>query len=189
MSSLRRFMKDKVTLVKQNGQEYLDVLASVQKDKIIIIDSNLPIEEGDRFTRTLANGLQESYLIIDRGYRERVAGITAHYQCEVRKESSMPFKQQSSVTYNLNGPNPRVNIQSTDKSINVVNGNVFDGLREAIKNNVKSDEQDSLIKAVDEMEAAEKTPTFMDKYKSFIELAANHISIISPLLPELTKLL
>lgn len=192
MSSFRRLMKDKVTLIKQAGQEYPDVSASVQKNQIFIMDSNLPIEEGDRFTRTLSNGLQESYLILDRGFRERVGGIRAHYQCEVQKESSMPYKQQqsTSITYNLHGANPRVNVNSTDSSVNILNGNVFDELKAAIKSsNVPEQEQEKLVEAVECLEAAKETPSFMSKYKDFIEVAANHISVVSPFLPAITKFL
>ncbi|MFC5405518.1 toll/interleukin-1 receptor domain-containing protein [Cohnella soli] len=86
------FMTDIVSLIKTDGQEYSNIKSSVQKNKIFINDSNLPIEEGDHFIRLLANGLQEVYLVLDRGYYEGFGGIKAHYQSEVKKVPSMPSK-------------------------------------------------------------------------------------------------
>jgi len=144
----KQFARDTVILKKQNGEVISDIKANVQKDKIFIHDNTLPIEEGDRLVRTLPNGLEESYIVIDRGYREKLHSIDAHYQCEVQKESSMQYKEwASSITNHFYGANSRVNIGSTDNSSNVVNINkdtVFDELRSAINENISS-ENDSII--------------------------------------------
>ena len=86
-------MKDKVSLIKQDGSEYLDISALVEPKMIFINDGNLPIEEGDKLIRRLSNGLIESYLVLDRGFFEKQMGFPAHYQVKVQKESARALTQ------------------------------------------------------------------------------------------------
>ena len=134
-------MTDRVTLVKQDGREFKDIPANVQPKKIFIDDASIPVEEGDRLVRSLPNGLRESYLVLERGYYDSFGRIPAHYQIEVRKESRPPPVGGSGTTivYNLHGANARVNIQSHDSSVNVVDATpdvVFETLRDAIRSGV-----------------------------------------------------
>ncbi|MCL1696551.1 hypothetical protein [Lysinibacillus sp. BPa_S21] len=191
---LKQLARDTVILKKQNGKVYSDIKANVQKNKIFIHDNTLPIEEGDRLVRTLSNGLEESYIVVDRGYYEKFHSIDAHYQCDVQKESSMQYKEwASSITNHFYGANSRVNIGSTDNSSNIVNinkDNIFDELRAVINENILS-KSDSIIllDLVNNMEETRGTPSFIDKYKNFMESAANHMSVFSPLLPALAQVL
>lgn len=192
MNVFDQFMTDEVTLKKQNGSAFSGIKASVQKGKIFIDDASLPIEEGDRLVRKLQNGLEESYVVVERGYCEAFHGLEAHYQCEVQRESAMQYKQWAShITYNIHGANSRVNIGSTDNSSNVVNinsDNVFNEIRMAINNGSLPQERASdLLKLVDDMDDAKGSPSFVEKYKKFIEVAANHMSVVAPFIPALTK--
>lgn len=191
-SVFKELMTDKVSLIKDDGTEIKDISASVQKEKVFIDDGSLPIEEGDRLLRVLPNGLKESYVVIDRGFYDKFHGISAHYQCEVQKESSQQYKQWAShVTYNLHGPNSRVNIGSTDNSYNLATTSedeLFDEIRKTLKSNITLPEQlSSLIQVVDEMEETKKSSKFISKYQKFIELSSNHMSVIGPFIPALTK--
>ena len=47
--ALRNMLRDRVTLVKQDGRRFEDLRASVQSDKVFTDDPQLPIEEGDTF--------------------------------------------------------------------------------------------------------------------------------------------
>ena len=46
---------------------------------------SLPIEEGDWLRRRLPNGLEEFYLLEDRGFYDPRASMRAHYQVKVQK--------------------------------------------------------------------------------------------------------
>ena len=74
-----RMLTDVVSLVKVNGQRYDNIKALVQYKLVFIVDASLPIEEGDRITRELPNGLVESYLVLDRGFYSAIQGMDAHY--------------------------------------------------------------------------------------------------------------
>ena len=73
------FTNTEVTLRKQNGEEYTNIPADVQPKIIFVDDDMLPIEENDYIIRKLPNGLEEKYIVINRGF------YGDHYQVEVRR--------------------------------------------------------------------------------------------------------
>jgi hypothetical protein len=85
---------DTVNLVKPNGDRIEDIAANVQPSMIFIWDGSLPIEEGDKITRVLPNGLPESYLVLDRGFYAKRGSFPDHYQIKVRKESSIAVSRE-----------------------------------------------------------------------------------------------
>ena len=48
-------------------------------------DQTLPIEEGDRFERQLPNGIVESYVVLDTGFKQGYGSIGPHYQTKIRR--------------------------------------------------------------------------------------------------------
>lgn len=192
---IKDFMTDKVSLMKQDGKRIDDIGAQVGK-KIIISDATLPIEEGDRIIRTLPNGLVETYLVIDRGFIQspsRMSGIPPHYQVSVRKESAIPAVDARSIVYNLYGPNSRINNNSIDSSMNVVNTSpedLFSKLRETIAAEVEdASKKAQLLNHVDELEKTRGTAAYLEKYKAFMSVLADHIGVLSPFLPALAQML
>ena len=91
---------------------------------------------------------------------------------------------------NVNG---RVNIDSIDSSINesTINiGTTFNQIRDAINSSdIEKLEQESLIEKLSDLEASVNTISYTTKYNEFIQLAANHMTIIAPFIPALTALL
>jgi hypothetical protein len=188
-------MTDRVTLIKKDGRRFENLKASVQPKLILTNDANLPIEDGDVFERKLPSGVVESFDILDAGFFHAMAGMPAHYQSKVQKSTakSLSMPGGSQVIYNVTGPNARVNIQSTDSSTNVVNVEstlLFQNLRSAIQASISDSElRMMLMSQVEGMEKAAGTRTFADRYRDFIGLAADHMSVFSPFLPALTQLL
>lgn len=191
----RTLMNDRVTLVKKDGSRFEDLRAAVQAKLILTDDGKLPIEDGDIFERKLPSGIVESFEILDAGFFQSMPGMPAHYQSKVRKVTSQtrssPPPQQ--IVYNLIGPNSRVNMQSTDSSTNVVSVDstvLFDNLRSAIASSIPDPSLNaSLVRYVGEMEKTAGTPGFAQRYKDFISLAADHLSVFAPFLPALSQLL
>ena len=117
---LRDFNKDRITLVKADGQVAKeDIPALVTGDMIFTADQSLPLEVGDHLLRELPNGLVEDYEVTNPKFYN--VGSKAHFQIEVRKDGAP--KEQTSViqgiTNHFSGANSRVNINSTDNSINI----------------------------------------------------------------------
>lgn len=100
------------------------------------------------------------------------------------------------ITYNVSGTNARVNINSTDSSINIVNEEapeLFTELLAAVRaSNIDGERLRLLESAVLEMEENYGKPTFSSKYLAFMSVLADHIQvfgpIVSPYLPALATL-
>ncbi len=187
-------MKDKVILIKQDGRRFEGIKAAVQRDKIFTDDAKIPIEEGDTFERILPSGIVERYKILDAGFYSGIGGIKSHYQSIVKKETRIePNRQPTQVIYNLIGPNARVNIQSVDASKNLVEiepKELFGKLREEIQHSISDKSISSkLLEKVCELEETQGTTNFVEKYRDFVALAADHVAILAPFIPALSQML
>lgn len=107
-------------------------------------------------------------------------------------ERSKQAERAASHTIHVSGPNARVNLHSTDHSTNTVvsNTSVFNQLHEAVDTGVLDEGERVRLKAlIAEMEAAKDQKSFTARYQAFIASAANHMTVIAPMLPALTQLL
>jgi hypothetical protein len=91
------------------------------------------------------------------------------------------------ITYYVTGSNARVNINSRDSSVNVVNdpsAEVFEQLLKAIgASAADAAEKAKLEASVREMRDAYGSPGFVDAYVRFTAIMADHIQILGPLVP------
>lgn len=97
------------------------------------------------------------------------------------------------ITFNVSGTNARINIQSSDNSNNIVQSTVpevFEQLRDATQSGITDQlVRERILKAIDIMDSAYDQPTFTDKYRDFIALVSNHITVYAPFLTALAGLL
>src|SRR6266404_2920655 len=120
---LQSLMRDKVSLVKKDGTVFrTNIPATVSSGQITTFAEDLPIEVEDHFLRELPNGLVDDYIVIDPGYHSGITGaIKPHYQVKVRR-SDAPAALPQTIIANFHGANSRMNVNSTDNSVNVVSG-------------------------------------------------------------------
>jgi len=117
-------MTDNIKIIKADGQNIEGLKASVQNKGIYLMQSDVLIEPGDLIQRIMSNGGKETFTVIDPGFHEGLHSIPAHYQMKVQKLGIPEAKKAiQSITYNISGPNARVNNHSTDNSTNIVNLN------------------------------------------------------------------
>lgn len=117
-------LTDKVKVLKQDGEIISDIKASVQKKKIFIQRSDILIEIGDLIQRSMSNGAEETFKVIDPGFHEQFHGIPAGYQMDVIKLGLPEAKAAvQHNTYNISGINNRINQSSIDNSFNIINLN------------------------------------------------------------------
>lgn len=184
-------MTDEVKLVKENGDVYEDIKANVQTEKIFITDETIPIEEGDKLQRKLPSGMMESYIVLDKGfYNVNMGGMKPHYQCKVKKEGTISAEKKLNhqKIYNVTGENSRININSTDNSMNVINKSsdeLFEEIRDIVNKNIQNNEE--IIKTINEMEKNKDKDSFMDSYQKFISSMSNHMTLIAPFIPALSQ--
>ncbi len=123
--SFASMMKDKIQILKSDGTKSIEMNASVQSKGIYLMRSDVLVEPSDLIQREMSNGGKEIFQVIDPGFHEGAGGtIPAHYQMKVKK-LGLPEAEKAikSITYNISGPNARVNNNSIDNSNNVVNIN------------------------------------------------------------------
>lgn len=111
-----------VTILKNSGEKYTNVKANVQTSAMLIQRTDLLIESGDLVQHSLSNGSVDTYKVIDPGFHEQFHGIPAGYQMKVKKLGIPEAKSAvQHITYNISGTNNRVNQNSTDNSVNMIN--------------------------------------------------------------------
>jgi hypothetical protein len=113
------------------------------------------------------------------------ANLAASENFRVGPEEGKEFKV--SQTFNVSGSNARINIGSTDVSTNVVHQHTpFSEVREAIESGVADGvERAELLQRLAELERAKDGKSAMERYQAFVTTAANHMTILAPLLPAL----
>ena len=129
-----RIMRDKVDLLKLNGDVYKDIKSCVQTNLILINDISIPIEEGDTLVRILPNNLRENYIVKDRGFISGMGSIQSHYQVKVEKENIHKEKITSSSINNFYGDISHSQIQQhVQNSTQTMNMNEIYDKREELK--------------------------------------------------------
>jgi hypothetical protein len=101
-----------------------------------------------------------------------------------------------SITYNVTGANARVNVNSTDSSINVAsdaNAELFRQMLVAIRESTADNEaRAKLERATQSMQSNIGTASFGEAYRSFMSVLADHMQvfgpIVAPYLPALARL-
>lgn len=86
----------------------------------------------------------------------------------------------------------KVNINSTDNSTNISidSSSIFECLSDAIsKALIEETQKAQLLVKVGQLKQAKGTDGFSEKYKDFMQNAANHMTVISPFIPALTSLI
>jgi hypothetical protein len=182
---------DRIALIKSNGMKIPEIAAFVQSEIIFINDASLPIEEGDEIERILPNGLIEIYVVKDRGY---FAKPSPHYQVKAIKKTSLSVERVApSTIIHQHGENPRVNINSTDLSSNIINKvdlNTFEEIKQVLTDQISDNEKRTVyLQSLEELKESVGKKSYIDKYKQFIEITANHMGLISPFIPYLTSMI
>ncbi len=120
----------------------------------------------------------------------------ASIRCQIEERRVKPkmTPQPPSITnvYHLTGHNSRVNVQSTDQSVNVVITNseqLFQKIRESIQSSVPVEQQQDILERLQALEQAQDSTIFGVRYTEFIAVAANQMTIIAPFIPALSELL
>ncbi|MFK4899135.1 hypothetical protein [Lactococcus petauri] len=182
-----------VTLVKSDGSTYA-FQAVVQSKTIFTEDIEIPIEEGDIIERVLPNSLTEEYIVLDRGYFDEGFSHPAHYQIKVEKAKTPKGKTETNFynnTNNINASgNAKVNLNSTDHSININITQEEDAKFEELFSVIKSlQNSEELLSSAIELKETVRTETFKDKYISFMANAANHMTVLAPFISFLPSLM
>jgi hypothetical protein len=200
--SLKSMLRDRVTVIKEDGREFPDLKAGVHPDYITVLDRepSLPITEGDVVTRQLPNGTVEEYDVLEVQFLSgKGLNFPPRFKLMVRKKTSRrPPVGGGTLSYqifNVTGPNTRVNINSEDLSHNVVSvtpSELFRDIRQVFEARVgDAEERGRLVARLAALEAAQGTAGFGGLYVQFVSVLADHaglLAFLAPYLPGLAQL-
>jgi hypothetical protein len=133
--------------------------------------------------------LFEDQLRLLAGVRHTIALLKQSHTYLVDKGEAPMEKPRSISIGTVTG---KVNINSTDNSTNYTfnSSPVFAELAAAVFGSaIEQREKAQLLDRIDAMKQAEGSSGYIQKYKDFIQNAANHMSVVSPFLPALAGLL
>ena len=145
-----RLLKDKLKVIKKNGEIIEQIQGSVQKNKIYIMRGDILIEKDDIIERVMSNGGIENFQVINPNFNEAQNGISSHYQLEVVNSNNIKeLKSQNNHSNNIyNNINNNINVTNAgiistgSNSTNIYNENNINKLIEEIKKlNLKDEKQ------------------------------------------------
>lgn len=201
MNMLSKMLTSKVSIKRQDGSTYEDIPAHVdsRRGEVILAETNITIADGDTLIYHRANGLPVEFVITDAEFVQSTSpgpfpsAFPESYLLTVKKKSPVIGAHgQGNVIYNIYGMQSRVNINSQDHSVNIVQkdaAGIFEDLKNVILSGVPDEEADVLLKTVQDMENSQGQKGFLQAYQDFMQLAANHITVVAPFLPALAQLL
>lgn len=179
-----------VDVVAPDGSVRCRVTAYYAGTMFTVEDMTADIQPGDEIRRLLPNKKEDVFNVDDPQFFN-AGGFGPHYQIKVSRKGTFLRHTSGNYTITVSGTNSRVNINSSDNSTNTsLTGDIFNDLRRAVECGVPdASTRKAIIKNIDEAEKMNGRDGFLQAYQAIISSAANHMTIVSPFLPALTKLL
>ncbi|KAF7960298.1 hypothetical protein AWV80_35015 [Cupriavidus sp. UYMU48A] len=183
--------QEDIEIVSPEGEARCRVKGAFTGSMFLINDTSADIRVGDEIRRQLPNGKEEVFAVDDPTFYSD-GPFGAHYQVKVSRPKVVDKHTGGHYSVSVSGNNARVNIHSSDHSVNVVtDGNLFSQIRQKVDKEVGDTlERNAILEAIDRLEAARHDKaSFAKSYQDFISSTAAHISVIAPFLPALGELL
>jgi hypothetical protein len=122
----------------------------------------------------------------------QTAGRELSCQIEQRRVTPKMKRPQATVniTYHLQD-NARVNINSSDQSANsvtVTQQQLFADIRDRVTQQIAGEDQAVVLAKLNELEQAQGTQTFSEKFTAFLAVTADYMTILGPFMPALAEL-
>lgn len=107
------------------------------------------------------------------------------------EDEQPPAASAAPLHIHVNGQQNRVNVHSVDRSTNTIASgrSVFEGARRTIKEEVPVSAQARILAKLDELEEAVKTPAYTARYREFVQVVGEHVTVLAPLVAGLAALL
>ncbi len=127
------------------------------------------------------------HLEIEKEMRTSVNEGIARMRHQSAIMRNRPKESPMNQTFNVQGPNARVNIDSVDNSTNVVHQGVpFSELQRAIESGVAdSAERAMMLERLADLRKATDRESGSKRYQAFIASAHHHMALLGPYLPAL----
>jgi hypothetical protein len=119
--------------------------------------------------------------------------IAKELSCQIEQRKVTPKMKRPeagvNITYHLRD-NARVNINSKDQSVNnvtVTQQQLFTTIRDTVTQQITGKDQETILAKLDELEYAQGTKSFSEKFTAFLAVTADYITILGPFIPALAE--
>jgi AbiTii len=176
----------------------------IPNELLNLINQNLSFETA-RITNSFSRGVVVAVvnrvrdMVLDWSLELTRAGITGEGMSFSQDERDRATNAHITIgnfngsfnTGDAVGQNSKINQSTTDNSSNSISGNtIFSEVEKAVIAQVSEPKvQEAILSANTEMKQAGDKGSFVKAYSKFMSAAADHMQIISPFIPELSKLL
>jgi hypothetical protein len=185
------FGTERLRLETTAGELVVEFSGTVSTSVILVEDPSLPAEDGQVVVRALPNGKVHRLIIEDAKFFPGMTGMAAHFQLKYRKESA-PHAASLAPTYNVSGPNARVNTHSHDAStsLHVSPETMFAEMIRDTREQIRDEAQVTrVLAAIDDLRQNSGKPSYSEAYFRFMGIAADHLAVFQAYLPALAQLL
>lgn len=176
----------KVSLIRSNGEKKDNISAFVNGDEILIKDTSIQMEEGDKIIWMQPNEIEAKYIIKQMKYICGISGSPEIARLIVRKETKIDDHKPSHVEYHQYGNAQQINIGSPDASLNITRIteiDIFEQLEKVINEQIADADSNSKLKSkVEDIKRSQGKKEFFEHYTNFIASAANHATLITSVL-------
>lgn len=202
MRDLLEQAQELVTVVKSNGSVFANIKAVFQSKQMqfIIADSEITLDPGDEIRRPTRGNNEEVWIVEEPNYRKIPVDMSDFgrggdfYHPTVRRSGSQRKGEGGNYNITVSGAQARVNIDSTDNSVNQIDASSRVDVVEKIRATINELDIDEGLKAeatakLDALENATDKASFLDRYSQFVQFASAHATIWSALaahIPALT---
>ena len=150
--------KDTISIYKSDGKEIVadSIKASVQTNKIFVLRGDILVEDNYIIKRTMSNGGEEQYRVLDAGFHEKFGSFEPHYQMSVEKINNLNKKLSNNNISINNSGNVIIGNDNTlnSKISSNTNNNILtkiDDLSKEIENLGEFDNKDECIEFINEL--------------------------------------
>ena len=126
----------------------------------------------------------------------QAVGLSANLvKTQIDRRRLMAKKNEGPTTiYSVQGDNARLNVNSNDNSVNIINTKSPDEFFAAMRQRIEADiadgeERKKIVEALASLQAAHAKPSFAQHYTEFVAAVGNHIKILTPFIPALSDML
>lgn len=147
MNLFASMQKDTVFIERMSGERsgpFKTAIASDGGFSASIFEKDLDVEEGWRLVRSLPNGKEEFFTILEANYHAGLHAIKPHWTLKLRKESSLVAGSRASTTINIAHSS---GIQIGDHNIQHIASSLV-GLIEKIETSSTSDQEKARAKSL-----------------------------------------
>ncbi|UIN36281.1 hypothetical protein [Methylobacterium oryzae] len=181
------FPHSDVDIVAPDGTVRSRISAMVDSKQVTIPDPTVVIHAGDEIRRTIPNGTEEVFEVLEVNYQEKFHVIPAHLIIKTRRKGAFKAKTGGNYSFHVHGPNARINFNSVDNSQNYAGEtNIFKDIRAAFRRELHDVEELRRVELLlSDLEAAKGEDRRL-KFNNFVQQAANYMTIAAPFIPALT---